>query len=414
MHWHERAGRYIVTVLKWLPLAAVVGALSGVLGAAFHGAIEYVTAFRLAHGWTIYLLPVGAVVIFLFYRLCSIPSKMGTDLIIEAARSRKRVPLALVPAVFVGTVLTHFVGGSAGREGAALQLGGGLGNWLGRVFRLKADESHMITLCGMAAVFSALFGTPVTAALFVLEVTTVGSFYYAGLLPCLTAALTAFGVSGLLGAEPVRLAVVVGQALSTPNMLRVAGLGVACGAVSILFCVCIEQGKHWARRLVTNKYVRAVIGGAIVLGLTLLIGSQRYNGAGMELVADAVAGGEINWYDFLLKLLFTVVTIAAGYRGGEIVPTFFVGAAFGAVFGPLLGLNTGLAAAIGMVAAFCGVTNCPVASVFLGVEVFGGEYMLFFMIACAMSYVCSGYFSLYSSQTVAFSKVVAKPSETDE
>ena len=148
--------------------------------------------------------------------------------------------------------------------------------------------------------------------------------------------------------------------------------------------------------------------------ITLLVGTQRYNGAGMELVAEAVAGGEINWYDFLLKLLFTVITIAAGYRGGEIVPTFFVGAAFGAVFGPLLGLNAGLAAAVGMVAAFCGVTNCPVASVFLGVEVFGGEYMLFFMVACALSYVCSGYFSLYSSQTVAFSKVVAKPSETDE
>ncbi len=414
MHWHERAGRYIGTALKWLPLAAVVGALSGVLGAAFHGAIEVATAFRLAHSWTLYLLPVGAVVIFLFYKLCGIPSKMGTDLIIEAARSRKRVPLALVPAVFVGTVLTHFVGGSAGREGAALQLGGGLGNWLGRVFRLKADESHMITLCGMAAVFSALFGTPVTAALFVLEVTTVGSFYYAGLLPCLTAALTAFGVAGLLGAEPVRLAVAAGQAFSVWNVLRIAGLGVACGAVSIGFCLSVEQGKHWARKLITNKYIRGVIGGVIVLGLTLLVGTQRYNGAGMELVAEAVAGGEINWYDFLLKLLFTVITIAAGYRGGEIVPTFFVGAAFGAVFGPLLGLNAGLAAAVGMVAAFCGVTNCPVASVFLGVEVFGGEYMLFFMVACALSYVCSGYFSLYSSQTVAFSKVVARPSETDE
>lgn len=400
------AAAYALSALKWLPAAVLIGAMGGVVGAVFHHAIGAATAFRLGHAWVLFLLPVGAILIDLLYRLFRLPDSAGTNLVLEAIYSTTRVPVRLAPVIVLGTVMTHFFGGSAGREGAALQIGGSLAYGVARLLRVEGEEEqNLLLLCGMAAVFAALFGTPVTAAIFVIEVISVGRFIYSGLLPTLASSLTAFGLSQLLGGEAVRLDLAFAGPVTAVLVLQTAALAVLGAVMSIVFCVVVHRCARISEKLLTNPFLRSFVLGALLLGMTLLSGGQAFNGAGMETVERAVAGERIAWYAFILKLLFTAVTLAAGYRGGEIVPLFFVGAAFGAVAGPLLGMDAGLAAAIGMVALFCGAVNCPMASAFLAVEVFGGGYLSLMMVTCAVSYIFSGYFGLYSSQHIVRSKV---------
>ena len=403
------AADYAISAMKWLPAAILIGLIGGAVGAAFHHSIRLATQFRLAHSWVIFLLPVGAIVIELIYRLFRLPDSAGTNLVLEAIRSTHPVPLRLAPVILLGTVLTHFFGGSAGREGAALQIGGSLASGVARLFRVEgAEAQNLMIICGMAAVFSALFGTPVTAALFVIEVISVGRLIYSGMLPALTSSLTAFGIAQLLHGESVRLHFAFDGPLTAGLVLRTAVLAVLGALMSIVFCIVIHRCGKLSVKWLGNPYVRGFVLGTLLLGMTLLSGGQSYNGAGMEMVERAVAGEHIVWYACILKLLFTAVTLAAGYRGGEIVPVFFVGATFGAAVGPLLGLDPGLAAAVGMVALFCGSVNCPVASIFLAVEVFGGQYLSIAAVTCAVSYIFSGYFGLYSSQHIIRSKIGAE------
>ncbi|MBR1659812.1 MAG: chloride channel protein [Oscillospiraceae bacterium] len=400
------AADYAFAAARWLPVAVLIGLIGGAVGAAFHHSIAWATAFRLSHHWVVWLLPVGAIVIELIYRLFRLPDTAGTNLVLESIRSTGHIPLTLAPVILLGTVLTHFFGGSAGREGAALQIGGSLASGVARLFRVEGtEEQNLMIICGMASVFSALFGTPATAAMFVIEVISVGRLIYSGMLPALTSALTAFGVSQLLGGEAVRMHLAFDGNLSAPLVLRIAFLALLGALLSIVFCVAVHRCSHLSAKWIQNPFLRSFLLGTLLLGMTLLSGGQEYNGAGMETVEQAVAGEHIVWYAFALKLLFTAVTLAAGYRGGEIVPVFFVGAAFGAAVGPLLGLDSGLAAAMGMVALFCGAVNCPVASIFLAVEIFGGRCLSLAAVTCAVSYLFSGYFGLYSSQHIVRSKV---------
>jgi len=258
----------------------------------------------------------------------------------------------------------------------------------------------------MSAVFSALFGTPLTAAIFAMEVISVGVFYYAGLIPCLTAALVGYLVSLLMGVPPTRFAV-ADPGLDPWTMLLVILLAIGCAVVSILFCRGLQKTGKLAARLLPNPYGRVLVGGALVIVLTLLVGNTNYNGAGMEMVEQAVSGDVEPWA-WLWKLLFTAVTIGFGYKGGEVVPSFFVGACFGCVLGGAMGLPAGFGAAIGLVAVFCGAVNCPIASVFLSIELFSTGDVLYFAMACAISYLLSGYCGLYSSQTILYSKMRAE------
>ena len=399
------AAQYAFAAVRWLPAAAIVGLLGGAVGAAFHHGVRLATAFRNAHDWVIFLLPVGAIVIALLYRALRLAPDVGTNLVLEAVRSEKQVPLLLAPAMFVSTVLTQFVGGSAGREGAALQIGGSLAVGAAKLLRIREEHHNLLILCGMAAVFSALFGTPVAAAIFVLEVASVGRFLYSALVPCLCASLTAAGVARLLQGEVVRMGLHLPGEIGAVFTLQTAALAVLCAIMSIVFCLAVHRTGILAAKYLKSPYLRALVLGAALLGLTLLSGVRTFNGAGMDFVERAVAGEKVDWYAFLLKLVFTAVTLAAGYRGGEIVPTFFVGAAFGAAVGPLLGLDPGFSAAIGMIGMFCGVVNCPFAALFLAMEVFGGAGLVPFAVTCALCYVFSGYFGLYSSQHILRSKV---------
>ena len=401
----DHMGPYAAALLKWIVVGGLVGGVGGVVGALFHLGVNYATSVRLAHPWVLYLLPLGGLVIAGLYRLCKLEGK-GTNAVIESVHFGSDVPVLLVPLIFVSTVITHLCGGSAGREGAALQIGGGIGYHTGRLLHLGEKDLPLATLCGMSGVFSALFGTPLTATVFALEVISVGVLYYAGLVPCITAAMTGYLISLLLGVPPTRFTVAM-PALDAWTMLLVLVLAILCALVSILFCRGLHITEHLAARLVKNSYLRAAAGGVVIIALTLLLGTTDYNGAGMDVIQRAL-NGQANGWAWLLKLLFTAITIGCGFKGGEVVPSFFVGAAFGCWVGTLLGLPPAFAAAIGLVAVFCGAVNCPIASVVLSVEMFGAEGMLYFAMACAISYVLSGYCGLYSSQTILYSKLRAE------
>ena len=405
--WGRMVCLYLRTLAKWLFLSAVIGAVCGMIGSVFHIGVHYASELRAVHPWLIYLLPAAGLLIIAIYKLTKTEGK-GTNQVLDVVQRNDPLPFLLLPAIFLGTTLTHLCGGSAGREGAALQMGGTIGYHTGRICRLDPQDLKIATMAGMAAFFAALFGTPLAAAVFSIVVISVGAMYHAALIPCLASALTAYGISLLMGVEPTRFTVVM-PALDAVPLLRVSLLAVLCAFVSVLFCEIIHLTEHQMAHWIKNPYLRAAFGGIIIVILTLVAGSGDYNGAGMDVITAAVEQGAAKPEAFLLKLVFTAITLAAGFKGGEVVPSFFVGATFGCAAGPLLGIDAGFAAAIGLIGVFCGATNCPIASIFLAIELFGDGGLLYFAAACFITYVLSGYSGLYSSQTFSSSKLKARP-----
>ena len=393
-----------MTFVKWLLYSCLIGVVVGLVAVAFHLGIDLAAELRGEHPNIIWLLPLGGMAIVLLYRVCGMEKDRGTNLVLVAVRDAERLKLRTAPLIFLSTILTHLVGGSAGREGAALQLGASLSAYAGRKLGLDELDGRIVVMCGMAAAFSALFGTPLTAAVFAMEVVTVGRMYYAAMVPCLlssyTAALVAhgFGLHAIHG-YPVHDAL----ELELTPILQTAALGVLCALLSILFCKAMHAAPKLYARYLPDPLARAAAGGALVLALTLAIGSQTYNGAGDGVIRQLLAGDTIP-EAFLLKILFTALTLGAGFRGGEIVPVLFTGCAFGTWAGPLLGLPHGFSGALGMAAVFCGATNCPLSSILLAFELFGGQGLPLYALCCGVAYMLSGYHGLYSEQKIIYSK----------
>ena len=402
----DAAAAFARAFFKWLAIAAVTGAVSGLVGSAFYASVASATALRETHGWLLWLLPAAGAAIALLYRLTKLDG-LGTDAIIDAIHAGRKISPLLVPVIFVSTAATHLFGGSAGREGAALQIGGSLGQNIAKLFRLDDKDMRLATLCGMSALFSALFGTPLTATIFALEVISVGELYYAGLVPCLASSLAAFAVTRLFNIAPTHFDVAA-PALTAGLLWRVAVLGVICALMSVVLCETMHRSEKLTKKLVPDSILRAVMGGCAIIALTFLVGTTDYNGAGTQVIALAVEGGQARPWDFALKLLFTAVTLSSGFKGGEMVPTFFIGSTLGCALGPVLGIPAGFAAAVGLAAVFCGAVNCPVAATILAIELFGADGTIYFAVAIAISYMLSGYTGLYRSQKIIYSKLKAE------
>lgn len=394
------------TFVKWLIIAGVTGGIGGVVGSMFHLSVTWAAQLRGIYPWMLWLLPVGGLFIAGIYHMARMENE-NTNAIIDSIHFGDNVPLLLVPCIYLGTVVTHLFGGSAGREGAALQIGGSLGCYIGRLFRLDEKDMRLATLCGMSAVFAALFGTPLTATLFALEVISVGVIYYSALVPCIVASLVAYGISIAFGIAPTRFSIIIAP-IETVMLLKVAVLAIACSVMSIVFCITMHSTEHFLAKRIPNGYLRIALGGAAVVALTLLVGTGDYNGAGMEVIQRALEQGRAAPAAFFWKLVFTAITIGCGFKGGEVVPTFFIGATLGCVLGPLLGIPASFAAAIGLVCVFCGAVNCPIASIALSVELFGSTELIYFALACGVAYMLSGYSGLYSSQKIMYSKLRAE------
>lgn len=401
----DRTKRYAKTFIKWLICSAIIGITCGAVGTAFHYSVEYVTQFRSGHRGIIFLLPAAGLLIVFLYRAGGIKHDKGTNLVIGSIRNPEyNVPFRMAPLIFITTVITHLFGGSAGREGAALQIGGSLGASIGKLIKMDDNDKHIMTLCGMSAVFAALFGTPVTAALFSVEVISIGILYYSALVPCILSATISYAITEKFHITPTYFILNQVPEMSLATGIRVIILSIAAAVLSILFCMSMQVIGKTFKKYLKNQYLRILVGGVLLVLLTLAVRCNDYNGAGMNIIEQAIHG-TAKPEAFILKLLFTCITIGCGFRGGEIVPSFFIGATFGCTLGGWIGLDPGFGAAMGLVCLFCGVVNCPLASLVLSIELFGASGILLFAIGCSVSYMLSGYYSLYSEQKIIYSKL---------
>lgn len=389
--------------IKWSFFSLVTGLVVGAFSTLFAYCMNQATTFRMAHEQIIYFLPLAGIVIISLYSLFQYKNDKGTNLVLSTIHAEAELPFKMAPLIFISTVITHLFGGSAGREGAALQLGGSIGNQLGRWFQMDEQDRRVVVMCGMSAAFSALFGTPVAAAIFSMEVVSVGVMYYAALVPCVFSSLLASYFAADMGMHGENFKVLDIPEFSTVSGIKIVILAMFCALLSVLFCILLHGLGDLYRKYLKNPYVRIVISGCLIIFLMLVLKTTDYNGAGMPVITKAVAG-KTKPLAFFWKMLFTALTIEAGFKGGEIVPSFFIGATFGCLFGQFAGISPSLCAAVGMVAVFCGVTNCPISSLMIAFELFGFKGVPYFLIAVAVSYMLSGYYGLYHDQTIVYSK----------
>ena len=394
--------------IKWAILASITGLVVGAFSTLFSKLMTWATDFRMKNSIIIAFLPLAGLLIVFLYHLFHMEKDKGTNKVISTvnADDSEGIPFQMAPLIIIATVLTHLFGGSAGREGAALQLGGSLGHKIGELLHLDEEDKKVIVMSGMSAAFSALFGTPMAAAIFPIEMVCVGSFYYVALVPCVLASLIASNFAASMGINPEAFTITFIPEMTILNAGKVILLGLLCGAVSVLFCLAMHTASDLYGKYIKNPYLRVLAGGAIIVVLTFILQTTDYNGAGIPVI-DKAMEGEVVPYAFLLKILFTAITLGAGFKGGEIVPSFFIGSTFGCLMGQLLGISPSLCAALGLIGVFCGATNCPLSSMFISFELFGFDGGAYFLIVAAISYMISGYSSLYHNQKIVYSKYKA-------
>ena len=392
-----------ITSIKWVIFSMLVGLIVGLCGTAFYKGLYIVTQTRIEHPWLIFLLPFAGLLIVGLYHALKNLNDGGTNLVISAIHSGDELPLRMAPLIFISTLITHLFGGSAGREGAALQMGGSIGNSLGKLFRFDEKDKHIMIMCGMSAAFSSLFGTPMAAAIFSMDMISVGVMRYSALVPCVISSLVANGVASKFDVKNEFFLIDEIRKFNIITAIQISILAALCALLSIVFCILLHKTQDLYKKVFKNQYLRVFAGGCFVLAVTLMVGSQTYNGTGMNIIDNCISG-TVRPEAFILKMLFTALTLGAGYKGGEIVPSFCTGAAFGCLYGNLFGFSPTLCTAVGMTSVFCGVTNCPITSLLISFELFGYDGMPYFLLATAFSYMLSGYFGLYRSQKIVYSK----------
>lgn len=377
----------------------VIGGSVGVLDAIFGMVLLNITSFREDHvGWLLpFLGAVGIFIVFLYERYGQ-ESKKGMSLVFEVGHGqREQIPLQLIPLVVISTWATHLFGGSAGREGVAVQIGATCSQWIGRtIFRKKGTNIFLVA--GIAAGFSGLFGTPIAAILFAMEVLVTGALQYEALLLAISASFMASTTTAFLGLERFHVNLSTDISLTGKTFCILLVLGLVFGFVGFLFSYCLSKAKEKGKQWIVDDSKRIAIGGVLLSVILLLLHQGRYSGLGTNLIQASFDGTTIYWYDWILKLGLTVVTLAVGFQGGEVTPLFSIGASLGIIIAPFLGIPTTLGAALGYVAVFGSATNTFLAPVFIGAEVFGYEYIPYFFIVCAMAYGINGNHSIYPLQ----------------
>ncbi len=349
-------------------LSIILGVICGGCGAVFCKTITLVTNIRIVNSWLLYMLPIGGLALIIVYKICNV-GNIGTTNVFDCIKTQQNLPFGLPFAIFCGTCLSHLFGASVGREGAALQIGGGIANIFSRLLKLNDDICHILIMCGMAGLFSAVFGTPLAASIFVLEVIMTRICFFAA-VPVLFSSISAFVIAKLLHIHPERFNIGVLPTFSFSAIWKTTAITVASVLVAFVFCKGLHFGKVLAKKLLKNKFLRIAIGGIVIIALTLLVNSHDYNGSGIDIIERTFSGSVI-FGAFALKMLFTIICISCGYKGGEIIPTFFIGATLGGALAMILNIPISIGAAVGMAVLFVCVTKCPLATIFICCEMFG-------------------------------------------
>lgn len=407
--------------LRWLVLIVPMAMAVGSACAFFLWSLESLTRVRFAQPWLLYFLPLAGVGVGLLYHYYGRSAEGGNNLIIEEIHQPGGgVPRRMAPLILFGTLVTHLFGGSAGREGTAVQMGGSIASVVCRAFRLDEATVKIVLMGGVAAGFGAVFGTPLAGAVFALEVLMIGRIQYEALLPCLIAAVAgdwtchAWGV----GHTPYTIAYLANDRppaayfhLNGWLLLKVTVASVAFGLASSFFAELMHRVSALFKKWVPFAPLRPAVGGVLVIGLFFLAGTPDYLGLGISspnrqaiTIPSFFTSSEIHPWSWLWKIAFTVVTLSAGFKGGEVTPLFFIGAALGNALAGLLGAPTDLFAALGFVAIFAGATNTPLACTLMGIELFGATHSVYLATACFLAYLCSGHSGIYLSQRIAVPK----------
>jgi H+/Cl- antiporter ClcA/PII-like signaling protein len=400
---HEQI-KILPYALMWLGIATVVGILAGSASALFLAALEAVTEWRQAHTLIILGLPLAGLAIgWLYYRHGKSVEGGNNYLIDEIHDPQKIIPLRMAPLILLGTIGTHLFGGSAGREGTAVQMGGALADQITHIFKFNAEDRRILLMAGISAGFASVFGTPFAGAIFGLEVLTIGRLRYDALFPCFIAAVVGHEVTLLWGIHHTSYAVDVIPALSAVNMLYVLLASVSFGIIGMMFANCIHWISDAFKRKVAFPPLRPFIGGILVAAAVFALGTTKYIGLGIPTMVAAFHGQQPPW-DFAAKFLFTVVTLGAGFKGGEVTPLFFIGATLGNALSYVLPLPSAFLAGLGFVAVFAGAANTPISCAIMAMELFGADIGIYAAIACVTSYLFSGHSGIYTAQRIGQSK----------
>nr|WP_086329909.1 voltage-gated chloride channel family protein [Enterococcus sp. 4G2_DIV0659]OTO10263.1 voltage-gated chloride channel family protein [Enterococcus sp. 4G2_DIV0659] len=391
-------------MIKWLIIASVIGVLMGSLSAFFLKSLDSVTQIRLDNPWLLFLLPISGAIFAFLYQTFGKNAIKGNNLVIDQANGeQEHIPLRMIPLTLFGTITTHLFGGSVGREGTAVQMGGTVADAVGRLFRLSKLEREIVIISGISAGFSSVFGTPLAGTIFGLEVLVIGRLRSDALFPSFFAAFFANMVTESFGVTHTHYNMGGIPSWSLILFVKLIIAGICFGLAGWLFSRSIVYLKKIYAQWIDNVVLRNFVGGVIVVAAVFILQTQRYLGLSLPLLKDAFSG-EAFWFDFLGKLFFTVLSLGAGFQGGEVTPLFEIGATLGSSLAVLLHLSIPFLAGLGFIGVFSGATNTPIACFIMGIELFGSEAALYLFMICLISYMCSGNAGIYSAQKIEVEK----------
>ncbi len=413
-------------LIKWFILVLPIGIVIGSMVALFLWLLSAVTQYRFTHTWLLYLLPIAGILIHFIYQTIGKSAEKGNNLIMEQIHEEGGgVPKRMAPIILITTLITHLFGGSAGREGTAVQIGGSIASMFGDWFKLQGIDKKTVLIAGVAAGFGAVFGTPLTGAIFAMEVLAIGRIQYQALLPALMAALigdltvnawdihhTLYHIDALTNARPDFME----SKLHFDMLLlgKVVVSSIAFGLASFVFAILVREIKNICLRIFKYTWMIPVFGGLLIITITLLLGKPDYLGLGVDAqypgavtIPSAFNTGGAGLWSWLWKTIYTTITLGTGFKGGEVTPLFYIGATLGNTLASILNAPVSLFAALGFIAVFAGATNTPIACTFMGVELLGGQYVLLFAVACCIAYLFSGHTGIYGAQRIAVPKIIS-------